>query len=120
MSGAEPTPTGVRSPDTVIFPQNRVERPEGVGPRPSASHSWAWLGGALLLAGGGVALILKRRGSVTPPGAKGRRLAIEETRSLGNRQYLVVAGYDRKRFLLGVTQGQIQLLAPLDDAAEEP
>lgn len=120
MSGAESAPADGRGPDTVIFPQNRVERPDGVGPRPSAGRSWAWLGGALLLAGGGVALILKRRGGGLPAGAKGRRLAVEETRSLGNRQYLVVAGYDRKRFLLSVTPGQIQLIAPLDDAEEQP
>ena len=43
-----------------------------------------------------------------------RRLAIAETRSLGNRQYLVVAAYDGRKFLLGVCPGRIEMLAPLD------
>jgi flagellar protein FliO/FliZ len=46
-----------------------------------------------------------------------RKLAIAETRSLGNRQYLVVAAYDGKRFLLSVCPGRIEMLAPLDPGA---
>jgi flagellar protein FliO/FliZ len=54
-----------------------------------------------------------RRGG--PGSVRGdRRLAIAETRPLGNRQYLVVAAYDGKKFLLGVCPGRIDLLAPLD------
>jgi flagellar protein FliO/FliZ len=74
------------------------------------------LAGAFLLALGGGWLVLRRRGL---PLAKtlrtGRLLAIEETKSLGNRQYLVVAACEGRRFLLGVTPGQIQMLSPLDD-----
>ena len=40
---------------------------------------------------------------------------VEETRALGNRQYLVVASYEGKKFLLGVCPGQINLLSPLGD-----
>lgn len=52
----------------------------------------------------------------TPLGRETRQLAISETRSLGNRQYLVVASYENKKFLLGVCPGRIDLIAPLHDA----
>lgn len=48
---------------------------------------------------------------------QGHALAIDETRSLGNRQYLVVASYEGKKFLLGVCPGRIDLLAPLNERA---
>jgi flagellar protein FliO/FliZ len=64
------------------------------------------------------------RGRLSAPlGRDTRQLALSETRSLGNRQYLVVATYEDKKFLLGVCPGRIDLLAPLHDApalAEKP
>jgi flagellar protein FliO/FliZ len=69
--------------------------------------------GLLLAAVGGWLVWRGRR--ATPRTAVGRELAIEETRSLGNRQYLVVASYEDKRFLLGVCPGRIDLLSPLHD-----
>lgn len=69
---------------------------------------------ALILAGVGAWLFLKNRRNAGIV-RDGRRLAIEETRSLGNRQYLVVASYDGKKFLLGVCPGRIEMLAPLTD-----
>lgn len=66
-------------------------------------------------AAGGWMLWRQRR---TPSGIAGRdarKLAVSETRSLGNRQYLVVADYDGKKFLLGVCPGRIDLLSPLDE-----
>lgn len=51
-------------------------------------------------------------------GRDGRALAVEETRSLGNRQYLVVASYEGKKFLLGVCPGRIDMLAPLNERRE--
>jgi flagellar protein FliO/FliZ len=72
---------------------------------------------ALLLAGVGGWLFWRgRRGG--PRTTDGRALNIAETRSLGNRQYLVVATYEKKKFLLGVCADRINLLAPLHD--EEP
>ena len=35
-------------------------------------------------------------------------------RSLGNRQFLLVVGYEEQRFLLGVTPGKIDYLCTLD------
>lgn len=45
-----------------------------------------------------------------------RKLNIEETRSLGGRQFLVVAEYDGQRMLLGVCPGRIDHLCELKSA----
>lgn len=72
------------------------------------------LGLALLLALAGVWVIWrKRRGGSSPRETSG--LAIQETRALGNRQYLVVAAYEGRKFLLGVCPGRIDMLAPLNE-----
>lgn len=70
----------------------------------------------LLLAAGGW-ILWRCRGKVLP-GRDTPQLAIAETRSLGNRQYLVVASYEGRKFLLGVCPGRIDLLAPLDAPAD--
>ena len=44
-----------------------------------------------------------------------RKLAIAETRPLGSRQYLVVASYEGRKFMLGVCPGRIDMLTPLDE-----
>jgi flagellar protein FliO/FliZ len=67
----------------------------------------------LLLAGAGGWLLWRGR-TKRLLGQEAPQLAIAETRSLGNRQYLVVASYEGKKFLLGVCPGRIDLLAPLD------
>ena len=104
------------APDTVLYPQGSAAAPAAA---PTLRHDSSYgastlLVVALLLAAGGVWLLLKRRAG---PGflvsRATRKLQIEETRSLGNRQYLVVAVYEEKKLLLGVTPGQIQLLTPL-------
>jgi flagellar protein FliO/FliZ len=81
-------------------------------------HSEAGMGpvtlvGALLLACAGGWLLLRGR-KISLPGRAARKLAIDETRSLGSRQYLVVASYDGKKLLLGVCPGRIDLLTALD------
>jgi flagellar biogenesis protein FliO len=43
-----------------------------------------------------------------------RKLQVHEMRPLGNRQFLVVVGYEDTRMLLGVTPGKIDYLCPLD------
>jgi len=56
------------------------------------------------------------RGRRQSAGRQGRgKLSVAESRSLGNRQYLVVAAYGKQRFLIGVCVGRMSLLAPLDD-----
>lgn len=68
--------------------------------------------GVLVLAGAGGWLVVRGR-SVKIAGRETRSLAINETRSLGNRQYLVVASYEGRKFLLGVCPGRIDLLSPI-------
>jgi len=67
----------------------------------------ALLGAALYFMKFGLPLM--RKGSVMD-----RKLQVLETRPLGNRQYLLVVGYEDSRMLLGVTPGKIDYLCPLD------
>ena len=67
---------------------------------------------AVLIAGVGAWYYWRNRKA--PMGGRGtQNLAIEETRSLGNRQYLVVASYGGEKFLLGVCPGRIDMLTPV-------
>ena len=45
-----------------------------------------------------------------------KKLHVLEMKSLGNRQFLLVVGYEDQRLLLGVTPGKIDYLCPLDSA----
>jgi flagellar protein FliO/FliZ len=72
------------------------------------------LGVALAGAGGWMVWRNRRAKAVSHDG---RALAVDETRSLGNRQYLVVASYEGKKFLIGVCPGRIDMLAPLDGSS---
>lgn len=68
------------------------------------------------LAAAGAWLFWRNR-RTAPSSRELRALAIDETRSLGNRQYLVVASYEGKKFLLGVCPGRIDMLTSLGAAA---
>ncbi len=69
--------------------------------------------GVLALGGAGAWLLW--RGRRLPFAARDmRKLAVEETKSLGSRQYLVVASYEGKKLLLGVCPGRIDLLTTLE------
>ena len=59
--------------------------------------------------------MLWRSRGVKMAGRDGHALAVNETRPLGNRQYLVVASYEGKKFLLGVCPGRIELLSALPE-----
>lgn len=105
---------------TVIYPGGS---PAGA----AAAGTGAQMGGALgpltlvvalLLAAAG-AWILWRQRTNRVAGRDGRLLAVDETRALGNRQYLVVASYDGKKFLLGVCPGRIEMLSPLGESAAD-
>jgi flagellar protein FliO/FliZ len=106
-------PVARNASGTVIYPR-------GADAKSAASDDhdgWSrapWLVGALLLAAAGTWWFWRSRGSTGGAGHAGRRLAVEETRSLGNRQYLVVATYADKKLLLGVTPGRIKLLCELE------
>lgn len=92
----------------VIFPGR-----DATAPAPAAGNlgSMTLVLGAIMAAVG-LWLFWRGRRHATAA-ATGRALAIEETRSLGNRQYLVVASYQGQKFLLGVCPGRIDHLAAL-------
>ncbi len=110
MKAAEPAPTD-RAGDTLIVPAGPA------GPESSAAlgggHGGPWIFTAVvLLAAGG--FCLWRKNYVTPTARRTGGLVVEETRALGNRQFLLVAACDGQRFLLGVAPGSIRLLSPLE------
>ena len=125
MSAADPeskTPAPAEdSAGKIIYPKGSAEQPSDLKPltRPEGSGRGFTLVIALLLAGAGAwVMIQKRQGSSLV--SKGpRKLQIEETRPLGNRQYLVVANYEGRKMLLGVTAGQIQLISHLESEKVE-
>lgn len=102
-------------------PQDILHPARPTPPAPSAGGSlgnMTLVVGLMLAAAGGWLVLRGRR--LAPGSPAGQSLRIEETRSLGNRQFLVVAAYEDKKFLLGVCQGRIDLLAPLSDGAGKP
>ena len=98
----------------VIYPGSSP-RSETAAPAAGGVNSLTLVLG-LVLAGVGGWFVWRNRHRVAP-GRDQRALAVEETRSLGGKQFLVVASYEGKKFLLGVCPGRIDLLAPLDGAA---
>lgn len=111
-------PAAGLSPDTVLKPRAATA---GEPDRPAGGFDGAVTGIAVVLLGVAGGWVLWRRLRMSAPPARGERLlSIAETRSLGNRQYLVVASYGEQRFLLGVCPGRIGLLSRLDPGAREP
>ncbi len=104
------------APQSQASPQSTPSRP----PTPDLDSLGRMLGYLTLfaaLAGAAVyfmkfGLPLARKGA-----ALDRKLQILETRPLGNRQYLLVVGYEDSRMLLGVTPGKIDYLCPLDSSS---
>lgn len=107
------TPLVAADDATVFVPKSsRADAPvktEG----PSLNSISLLLGVALAGVGGWLVLRNRRHPAA---GRDQRALAVDETRSLGNRQYLIVASYAGRKFLIGVCPGRIDLLAPLDGA----
>jgi len=104
----------VRNPNAVLYPRSGEQAPAAAAPAgPNGTMTIVLV--CLLGAGAGWMLWnrIRLRG---PAGQGGRQLVIAETKSLGNRQFLVVASYRDRQFLLGVCPGRIDLLAPLDGA----
>jgi len=105
---------GIRAADEnqVIFPGSGNSTTAPAATAGGTLHSMSLFLGLALAGAGGWMVWRNRRGQ--PVGRDMRALAIDETRSLGNRQFLVVASYEGKKFLLGVCPGRIELLSPLD------
>jgi len=102
--------------DEVIVPNAKTADAPASGVKP-VSGSLTFVAVLLLGGAGGWMLWRGRANRSASLGRAGRHLAVEETRSLGNRQYLVVASYQNRKFLLGVCPGRIDLLSPLDEPA---
>lgn len=113
LAAAEKSAT-VTAADDVVYPRtSTTARAEPAAERGSGYTAVLVVG--LLMAGAGGWLFW--RGRTAPGGVAAlRKLAIAETKSLGNRQYLVIATYENKKFLLGVCPGRIDLLTPLEGA----
>ena len=101
----------------VIFPGGSAKSQSAAAPGGSSLNTVTLVVGVALAGVGGWLVWRNRRG--TPIGKDLRALAIAETRSLGNRQFLVVASYEGKKFLLGVCPGSINLLTALPEASGE-
>lgn len=101
----------------IIFPGTAAPTQAPNATPGSAASSMTLILAVALAAVGGWMVWRNRRG---PGGVRTQQnLAIEETRSLGNRQFLVVASYEGKKFLLGVCPGRIDMLTPLGDKPRE-
>jgi flagellar biogenesis protein FliO len=72
---------------------------------------------ALLIAG----LYFTRTGfnGLLRKGKGEKKLIISEARTLGNRQFLVVAEYENRKMLLGVCPGRIDYLSTLSGGGDE-
>lgn len=120
-SATTATPAPAAKSDLIIYPKAAANSSSSSaaanGKAGETSHAYVVMV-AFLLAGAGAWVLIQRRKGAPIVARGSRKLNVEETRPLGNRQYLVVANYEGKKFLLGVTTGQIQLLANLDGDAE--
>ena len=103
----------------VIYPRTAVSGDAAIPTKSGGTANSAILGVALLAAAAGGWLMWKQKQSSAGSAGTARKLAIAETRSLGNRQYLVVADYDGRKFLLGVCPGRIEMLTPLGEGDDD-
>jgi flagellar protein FliO/FliZ len=110
MHAAEPI-SGARVGDTMLYPAGGPTA-GGLAPTTPTATSATWVFVLLVGLVAGAVWYWRRH----KPGTPGRRgtIQIEDTRALGNRQFLVVASCDGRRFLLGVASGGIQMLSHLD------
>ena len=117
---ATPAFSAALSDEQVIVPNSAVPaKPPGV--TGGTSTGAMTVVGVILLGGaGGWMLLRARAGGLKQFSRTPRQLAVEETRPLGNRQFLVVASYQDKKFLIGVCPGRIELLSSLSGPANEP
>jgi len=112
---------------TAAATNTRIPTPIGLPITPSPAPASANMGVSVvfyllvLLLLAAVAIYVARSGwpsSLLRKNAS-RKLQVAEIRSLGNRQFLVVAEYETTRLLLGVSHGRIDLLCHLGRDALE-
>jgi flagellar protein FliO/FliZ len=110
------TPTAPRSADTVIFPQPV----EPTVARPADSPSTGYIVFVVLCLGGGAWLWFRAKGKGRSLKTTGSEISIDETRPLGNRQYLVLTSCRGRSFLIGVSQGRIDLVSEVPSSDPAP
>lgn len=112
-------PSAATTPAHILYPANGVApvSAHGLGETPGTANTAMSFLALLGLCAGGYYLLRRRSGFASSD--KGlRKLNVSETRSLGNRQFLVVVEYENERVLLGVTPGKIDYLCPLPSAGK--
>ena len=110
------TPTAPRSADTVIFPQPV----EPAIARPADSPSTGYIVFVVLCLGGGAWLWFRAKGKGRSLKTTGSEISIDETRPLGNRQYLVLTSCRGRSFLIGVSQGRVDLVSEVPPSEPAP
>jgi len=113
LRAANDTP---RSANTVIFPQP-VEQ---TAARPSSTPSSAYIVFVLMCIGGGAWLWFRAKGKNRNLSNIATEISIDETRPLGNRQYLVLTSCRGRSFLVGVSQGRIDLISEVPSSETAP
>jgi flagellar protein FliO/FliZ len=109
-------PLVVTAKDEVIYPRTAASPGAPAETRSGGSVNLiTGLLGLACAAGAGWFYWRNRAMGGTGAGRAVRKLSIAETRPLGNRQHLLVADYDGKKYLLGVCPGRIDLLTALSD-----
>lgn len=105
--------------DEILYPRGSEARP-AVSTKEERSFPVAGtIATAGLLAVGGFYLLRRGASGRASTQAAGRGLRIEDTKPLGNRQFLVVAAFGRTRVLLAVSPGRIEKLCELPAGAAD-
>lgn len=117
LAAADPASLAPVAPDQVIVPNSKLSSQSPVSTSGTGTGALTMVGVVALAGTGGWLLWRTRAKGMNQFSRAPRNLAVEETRSLGNRQYLVVASYQDKKFLIGVCPGRIDLLSALDNAS---
>lgn len=117
LAAADPANLAPVTPDQVIVPNSTVVSHSPVSRGGTGTGALTMVGVVALAGTGGWLLWRSRAKGMNQFSRATRNLMVEETRALGNRQYLVVASYQDKKFLIGVCPGRIDLLSALDNAS---
>ena len=117
-----PTPAPSATPK-VLYPSTNLSNLVGT-PSANSATGVGSLGTTFLVlvafCGAGYYLLRRHPGFAANFKGAARKLTVSESRSLGNRQFLVVVEYESERMLLGVTPGKIDYLCPLRGPQGEP
>jgi len=119
LAAATPPQPVPQDDAAMLYPRRPSSENQAADKTPSGGTAAA---AAVVALGGAGGWVLWRRwkGGFSPGPRGAQRLAVDESRSLGNRQYLVVASYGSRKFLLAVCPGRIRLLSPLDGDLNPP